>query len=108
MPRELPMACSLDATGLEDRARELAELGSSSLTGHRRDGGAHRLCFRFSPETERRLRAAVAAEAECCPFLTLTVSRDDEALELRIEGPEEAQPAVDLLAAAFEVQATAS
>jgi hypothetical protein len=101
MMRELPIACSLDASGLEARARELAELGSSSLIGHQRDGGAHLLRFRFSPEVERRLGAAVAAEAECCPFLMLTVGRDGDRLDLRIEGPGDAQPVADLLAAAF-------
>ena len=34
------------------------------------------------------------AEAECCPFLSLDLRRDGDALELTITGPDEAAPII--------------
>lgn len=68
-----PIACSLQGGELERRLEEIAALGAESLLEHARDGDRHRLRFRSDPETRRRLEALVAAEAECCPFLGLSL-----------------------------------
>ena len=45
--------------------------------------------------------AIAAAETECCGFLTLTVSDERDAVVLSIEAPEEADPVLSDLVAAF-------
>jgi hypothetical protein len=99
--RELPIACSLSATDLERRQTELAELGRETLVHVRRgEGVAMVLRFARDRDTRKRLERVVAAEAECCAFLDLRIA-DDEGLELTIDGPADAAPVIDELAAAF-------
>jgi hypothetical protein len=92
-PRELPVACSLDAARLRAREAELAALGRSLVSVSDPDGP--RLVLRFTSDdlTRERLDRIVAAEAECCPFLDLRVS-EGETLELSIDGPDEAAPLI--------------
>jgi hypothetical protein len=97
----LPMACSLDGADLKSRYMELARLGADALIQSESTSVGHRLRFRGSVELERRLGAVVAAEAECCPFLDLSIFRDGGEVILTISGPPEAEPVSDLLAAAF-------
>jgi hypothetical protein len=58
------------------------------------DGGA-RLRFAAAGETESDLRAVIAAEAECCAFLSFDL-RDDggDGLLLDVTGPADAQPII--------------
>jgi hypothetical protein len=98
---ELPIACSLDAGDLVKRQDELAMLGRRDLLSVRGRGGLPVvLSFNGSAETRAQLERIVAAEAECCPFLDLTVSGDDP-LELHIDAPPDAAPVVNELVDAF-------
>ncbi len=47
------------------------------------------------------MEAIAAAEAECCGFLTLTVSEEPGAVLLAIDAPEDADPVLAELVAAF-------
>jgi hypothetical protein len=96
--KELPIACSLDAEGLAARAQEYAALGRRSLISVSQGKGA-RVLLRFTADkgTRATLDRMVAAEAECCPFLEITV-REGGALELTIDGPDEAGPVIAELA----------
>jgi len=94
------MACSLDAVGLRDHLGHLAKLGAS-LLGSAGERGNHTLRFRDDPETRAALGAAVRAEAECCPFLELSIARADGELVLGIEAPAGGEAIADELAAAF-------
>ena len=100
MPRELPIACSLDAAALRAREAELAELGRSLISVGEPDGSRIVLRFTVDDRTRERLDRFVAAEAECCPFLQLTV-RDEGALELTVDGPQDAAPVIAELAQAI-------
>jgi hypothetical protein len=100
-PEELPMACSLDSGGLQDRLRRLAELGAASLLGSEGESGSRTLRFRDDPQTRAALDVAVRAEGECCPFLDLSVSRAGGELVLAIEAPAGGEAIADELAAAF-------
>ena len=90
----MPNACSL--TGPERAARG-AELHRLASDARRVPGGAR---LTFEPDAERRVRAIVAAEAECCPFLRFELRRTAAALEVEVTGPAEAGPILDELAQA--------
>ncbi len=96
-----PIACSLDASGLERRLAEMAEVGADSLTDRAVEDGRHVLRFRADATTRDRLDAIVATEADCCPFLDLSLVEDADELVLTIEAPDDAQPVADDLARAF-------
>jgi hypothetical protein len=101
MTAEDPPACSLDADELQLRLERIAAVGADSLIERRADGERHLLHFRPTEEIRRRLEQIVAAEARCCPFLDLSLSRQDERLILSIGAPASGQQIVDELAAAF-------
>jgi hypothetical protein len=90
---DLPIACFLDAAGLRARESELARLGRSLISVSRPRGAPVVLQFTADEETRNRLNRIVAAEAECCPFLDMTV-REGETLELTIDGPDDAAPVI--------------
>jgi hypothetical protein len=95
---ERPIACSLTASGREQRAELVAELAADALLGRERDTGSLVLRFRATAEVEGRVRAWAALEAECCPFLTMTVARGASEVTVRIDGPPEADAIIaDLL-----------
>jgi hypothetical protein len=102
MPSDLPIVCSLSGSDLEARYRDLKRFGSDNLIGRAADERGHTLRFTRTPESERRLALIVAAEAECCSFLSLDLTAGGDEVELRITAPADARPLADELAAAFE------
>jgi hypothetical protein len=92
-PRELPIACSLDAEGLRSRQAELAVLGRGLVDVSLPGETPVVLRFTADADTRTSLDRIVAAEAECCPFLAMSV-RHGETLELTIDGPEDAAPVI--------------
>lgn len=99
MESNTPIACSLSAADLSARLAEMKRLGQDSLLSVDGDG-----TLRFRPDSETRLRleAIVAAEAECCPFLDLSLREEAGTLVLKIGAPEGAEPVVADLVDAFE------
>jgi hypothetical protein len=91
---EQPIACTLGPTGLADRTAQLRELADGALRSREPLNDGERLTFAPGPETERRLRAAVAAEASCCSFLRMVLRAEADALVLDITGPAGAQPII--------------
>jgi len=91
----LPIACSLSAPELRDRTAAIAQLGRH-LVRAERDGA--RAVLTFAPGHGGELRALAAAEARCCPFLTLEVAGD---VTLTIAAADDAAPVVEELVAAF-------
>jgi small multidrug resistance family-3 protein len=100
---DAPIACALDAGGLQQRLAEIAEIGASSLISRETDGDRHLLRFRANADTRRRLEGILAAEAECCTFLDLSLSEMDGDLALSIAAPQDAQALADELAGAYLV-----
>lgn len=101
MSTDEPLACSLGATDLEQRLTAIAAAGADSLISREVDGGRHLLCFRADSATRRRLEEIVAAEAQCCAFLELSLRHEDGRLLLTIAAPDDAQAVADGLSAAF-------
>jgi hypothetical protein len=85
---DTPVACTLTSAELRARQAGTAELARRSLRS--RDGGL----LVFDLDAEAALRSVIAAEAECCPFLSFDLRRAGNALELRITGPDEAAPII--------------
>lgn len=104
--RELPIACSLGAGDLKTRQAELSALGRRSLISIERRGGKPVLKFSANPATKVELERIVAAERECCAFLTLSIS-DRDPLELLIDGPADASLVIDELLESFAAEAVA-
>ncbi|MEX2106269.1 MAG: hypothetical protein WD810_05160 [Solirubrobacterales bacterium] len=96
-----PTACSLGASDLQRRLDQIAGVGAASLVDRDSENGKHTLRFRPDPGTRRRLEEIVAAEAECCSFLDLSLSERDGELILTLAAPEHGQPVADELAVAF-------
>jgi hypothetical protein len=86
-----PVACALAAGELGARTSGLRRLADQSLRSREPIEGGERLRFTDRTQVERALREAVAAEASCCSFLTLTLRRAAGALELDVTGPPEAR-----------------
>jgi hypothetical protein len=89
-----PIACTLTPGGYAARTAELAALAARSVRARTQTEHGERLVFMDTPAVERDLRAAIAAEADCCAFLTLELVRTDEGLVLEIAGPEDARPVI--------------
>ena len=92
-----PIACTLRPSQLEDRTAELARLAEDALRDRRPIAGGERLTFTPGAATERRLRDAVAAEAQCCAFLRMELRSEHDALVLDVTGPDEARPIIAML-----------
>lgn len=96
-----PVACTLNASDLSARVAEISAIGAEALL-QTHVAGRH-ATLRFAPhrDTLARLSAVVAAEAECCAFLTMDLVENATGLVLSIEAPEGAELVVGELAAAF-------
>ncbi len=72
MEGAIPVACTLDAAGMERRGGEIDDLfGAVEAVEALPDGYAFR--FPHARETVLALGEFVAAESTCCPFLTYEI-----------------------------------
>ena len=101
MARELPIACSLSADELPARLAQMAAIGRDALLDAERSGDRARLRFADAPGTRARLEAIVAAESDCCTFLTMQLAETAGEITLSIEGPAGAEPVIEELVQAF-------
>jgi hypothetical protein len=69
-------------------------VAARALRSREQTAGGERLVFTDSPETERALRAVIAAESSCCAFLRMELERADGGLVLDIAGPQDARPII--------------
>ena len=98
-PVPLPIACTLTAASLAERAEWLRRLGAVALIEGARDGD--RLVLRFRPVAVDDVRELVRAETECCPFLSFEVEAQQDEVRLGITGPADAGPVLDGMLAAL-------
>ena len=101
MTPELPIACSLSAGDLNDRLAEIADLGRDALLDAELAGTHATLRFAAAPGIRQRLTRIVAAESECCAFLTMTVRDEGGAVVLAIAAPEGAEIVLEELVGGF-------
>jgi hypothetical protein len=91
MPDELPIACALSATELPERLAGMADIGHDALIHVHTEPHRARLRFTVGADIRARLEDIVAAESECCGFLTLALVDEPDALVLTIDAPEGAE-----------------
>jgi hypothetical protein len=92
-----PIACTLPAGAYRERTAALSALARRALRSREPTAGGERLAFADDPAIEQALRAAIAAEQQCCAFLRLQLVRAHGALVLDITGPDEARPIISAL-----------
>ena len=92
---EMPMACTLSPDRMRDRAALIDGLARDALIGREEIAGGVRSRLRDAPGVERRVRELVAAEAECCGFLSFELGRHNGELWLDVTGAPEARPVID-------------
>ncbi len=91
---EHPIACTLSPADYRQRTDELTALAARALRSREQTINGLRLVFSDRLEIEHDLRAAIAAEATCCPFLTLDLTRTAHGLILEITGPATARDVI--------------
>src|SRR5829696_5043161 len=84
----MTLACSLAAADHRQRLADLDALRRDALLAHEPIDGGIRLTF--AAAARERVEALVAAESECCPFLTMDLRVTGDRLVLEITAPEEA------------------
>lgn len=105
MSTELPMACSLSAAELPGRLGEMAAVGRAGLIATELAGTRAVLRFRDDDAgTRDRLAAIVAAESECCAFLSMRLAGNAGAITLTIDGPEGSEPVIEGIVEAFSAE----
>jgi hypothetical protein len=108
MADDIPIACSLGAGELQQRLGAIEEVGARSLLSRTMQDEGHLLRFRPESGTRRQLEGIIAAEAECCSFLDLSLREDEGELVMSIAAPKDAQALADGLADAFNRRALRS
>jgi hypothetical protein len=92
--QDAPIGCTLTPAAYETRTAELTAIAAQALLRREPIPGGERLTFTDTPPVERALRAAIAAEASCCAFLTMTLRRTAAGLVLDLTGPGHAAGAI--------------
>ena len=93
---ETGLACSLSGREQADRAIWLERLNERAVGVSSRPDGVT-FTFALADDTEADVRALAAAEAQCCPFLSLEVERLRDRIELVVSGPPEARPIIEAM-----------
>jgi len=104
MPAELPIVCSLSATELPARLAEMAALGREALLDAKHEGTRAELRFAAGAAVRARVDAIVAAEAQCCAFLTMRVTEPPDMVVLSVDAPAGAELVLRELLGAFRDQ----
>jgi hypothetical protein len=76
----VPIACSLATSAAQDREGEWRALLSRSLFKRAHTPGRVRMELREFPGARAELERLIAAERECCPFMTMSVEATDETI----------------------------
>jgi hypothetical protein len=76
----VPIACSLAASAAQDRESQWRALLSRSLIRRALAPGGMRIDLRALPGVRQELRRLIAAEQDCCPFMTMSVETTDQAI----------------------------
>jgi MerR family copper efflux transcriptional regulator len=91
------LACSLTVAEGAERAARWRALLDTHLLGRTATTLGQRLAFPCDTAVADELDTLVAAERDCCPFLTLNVERFDDTLILDITGPPDAAAIVETM-----------
>jgi hypothetical protein len=91
------LACSLTAPAAAERALRWRALLDHDLLDRTAAADGLRLAFHADPAVAAELDELVAAERECCPFLTLAVTQADDRLVLDVVAPPQAAAIVEAM-----------
>ena len=94
---DMPIACTLSPEARFARRATIVQLATDALVARERTDTGLRVRFSSTPDVEQRTRALIAAESECCPFLTFDLQHEADELVLTVAGPPEAGPIIDEL-----------
>jgi hypothetical protein len=84
----LAIACSLRGDAARGRESQWHELLARAAVRHARAPGRVRIELRALPGVRRELERLVAAERDCCSFMTMSVeTTDDQVLVLAVTAP---------------------
>src|SRR4051794_12956677 len=92
-----PIACSLTGAEYRQRVADTGQVARDALLNRQAIDAGARLTFDNTADVRERLEAFVAAESECCPFLTMNLRAADGHLVLDVTGPELATPIIEEL-----------
>jgi hypothetical protein len=99
-PAPLPIACSLTAGAADDRQTDWHALLSRALISRTSIRDGVRIELHNLPGVRGELERLIAAEQECCPFISTSVDTTDRALlVLAVTAPELAAPILDQMLA---------
>lgn len=91
------LTCSTNGDELLRIARTLRAAANSGLIARERLPDGVQFRIRNAPPAVSALTEFVQRERTCCPFFTFDVVEDVSEVQLRMEGPAEAAPLLDLL-----------
>ena|SRR5918999_1075741 len=94
-PREPQLSCSRTGHDLLELGGLLADLGKAALRPPERIEDGYRLRLPHSADVEATLEQFVRDDKACCPFLTFSIEREPDAVELEVTGPPEARDVLD-------------
>jgi hypothetical protein len=83
--------CALSPVALNDRQSKWRRLSDQALSRTIRPGS---ISSRFPPQALETLQVLIAAEAECCPFLSFDVRDRGEVIDVVLQFPVEFGPMV--------------
>jgi len=101
MTTPFPIACTLTADELPARLDEIRAISREALRTKTTAGTHAVLTFHPTSGVHDRLAAIVAAESQCCAFLTMGLAETSDAITLTIDAPEDAELVLDELLASF-------
>src|SRR3954447_10893153 len=92
-------------SSMSTRLADMAALGRAALVDVRTSPASAELRFAAGDGVRRRVEAIVAAESECCAFLTMRIGDGADVVVLSIEAPPGAELVLDEMVAAFQAEA---
>lgn len=92
---EPPIACTLEAGDFKRRSADIRDLARRALKDAKRTPLS--LTLVYDAEVADEVRALMAKEQECCPFLTFGLKQSSSSVELAIVAPPSAREAADAL-----------
>jgi hypothetical protein len=91
----LPIACTLQSGSYQKRRAWIEALARDGLRGVSRED--LRIELRYALDVATRVREMVAAEQECCGFLSFELTETEEDVRLTITAPDRARDVADVL-----------
>jgi hypothetical protein len=97
--RQLPIACTLDATAAQQRLKQWRRLGERAMLTVNLAGRS--LAVAYDPPALAELQGLVRAEQTCCAFLDWSIEERAEQVVLMISADENGEPELQRLADLF-------